>query len=91
VTPADTGTFVFDNDFPALLPIRLATSPPAHRSFVSRARAAGRAYLFIPRHDLTLAEWNPAASARVDTGPSNRGPGRRDFIGYVRVLRTGAR
>jgi UDPglucose--hexose-1-phosphate uridylyltransferase len=62
--PAYTSTFVFDNDFPALLP----DTPPAQMDEGGLLRAAGeagvcRVLCFSPRHDLTLAEM-PAPDIR---------------------------
>jgi UDPglucose--hexose-1-phosphate uridylyltransferase len=67
--PAYTGTFVFDNDFPALLP----SAPPAEQDvaglLVAHAeRGICRVVCFSPRHDLTLARMTPAEiRAAVDT------------------------
>ena len=67
--PQYTSTFVFDNDFAALLP----DTPPAERRegnlLVARAeRGVCRVVCFTPRHDLTLALMEPAAiRAVIDT------------------------
>ena len=60
--PAYTGTFVFDNDFAALLPqeARAAEAPSALlRS--QQARGVCRVVCFSPRHDLALSEMEPVA------------------------------
>jgi UDPglucose--hexose-1-phosphate uridylyltransferase len=77
VNPAYTGTFVFDNDFSALLP-----GAPEGAGAASAARAEGgdglltavpvrgvcRVMCFSPRHDLTLAQMElPALLSVVDT------------------------
>jgi UDPglucose--hexose-1-phosphate uridylyltransferase len=65
--PPYTGTFVFDNDFPALLPDTpegaAAGSDPLFRA--DGVRGACRVVCFSPRHDLTLAELDPAGVAAV--------------------------
>lgn len=55
--PAYTGTHVFDNDFPALLPDSVGRRGASDEMF-AREPAAGacRVVCFSPRHDLTLAE-----------------------------------
>ena len=74
--PAYTGTFVFDNDFAALLPPAAGASVPpgAASAAVSGAHAllrqepvdgTCRVICFSPRHDLTLAEMDVADIARV--------------------------
>lgn len=66
--PAYTGTYVFDNDFPALLPDG-STGHTAPHPLLRARRAAGacRVACFSPRHDLTLAEMDPAGiGAAVD-------------------------
>ncbi len=59
--PLYAGTFVFDNDFPALLP---EVPPPdgAPNELLRSASQAGacRVLCFSPRHDLTLAEMTAA-------------------------------
>lgn len=69
--PPYDGTFVFTNDFPALLPGAPAAAPaaaaaPASPLFQSEAvQGECRVICFSPRHDLTLAELPPADLARV--------------------------
>jgi UDPglucose--hexose-1-phosphate uridylyltransferase len=74
VNPPYPGTFVFDNDFSALLP---DASAPHAASATGPARTTDplfdlepvqgrcRVICFSPRHDLTLAEMDPADIARV--------------------------
>lgn len=54
--PRYEGTYVFTNDFPALLPDTPA--PPTGEALFRRAGASGtcRVMCFSPRHDLTFAE-----------------------------------
>src|SRR5690606_9055867 len=54
--PRYEGTYVFTNDFPALLPD--APAPPTGEALFRRAGASGtcRVMCFSPRHDLTFAE-----------------------------------
>ena len=55
--PHYTSTFVFDNDFPALLPGVLTADEPAVALLASQpVTGACRVVCFSPRHDLTLAE-----------------------------------
>jgi UDPglucose--hexose-1-phosphate uridylyltransferase len=59
--PAYTGTFAFDNDFPALFP----QSPPQRTDQASLLVAESelglcRVLCFSPRHDLTLGRMSPA-------------------------------
>ncbi|MBW7882316.1 MAG: UDP-glucose--hexose-1-phosphate uridylyltransferase [Caldilineaceae bacterium] len=92
--PAYTSTFVFDNDFAALLPdgprgpVRLPH--PAHDDlFVTEAETGTcRVLCFSPRHDLTLAEMDVAAiRCVVDVWASQiEELGARESINYVQVF-----
>lgn len=67
--PAYTGTYVFDNDFPALLPDTPAGEDQQSPLFQAQAeRGVCRVICFSPRHDWTLAHM-PVADIRgvVDT------------------------
>jgi UDPglucose--hexose-1-phosphate uridylyltransferase len=68
-TPAYTSTYVFDNDFAALLPDAPAepAEPPASSGLLVREPERGvcRVVCFSPRHDLTLGEMDPGAIERV--------------------------
>ncbi|NLE51732.1 MAG: UDP-glucose--hexose-1-phosphate uridylyltransferase [Chloroflexi bacterium] len=89
VNPAYTGTFVFDNDFPALLPDTPDEEPTAHPLFrIQGERGLARVICFSPRHDLTLAEMAiDDIRAVVDTwAAQTEDLGQRDFIGYVQVF-----
>lgn len=54
--PNYDGTFVFDNDFPALMPQSRRPDPAQHELLASSSQpGACRVLCFSPRHDLTLA------------------------------------
>ena len=66
VNPEYADTFVFTNDFPALLPEPEAggvEGPPLFQA--ERQRGTSRVICFSPRHDLTLAELDDAARRGV--------------------------
>ena len=74
VNPAYEATFVFDNDFSALLPSAPDAVPPSGLAAGSdlfqteTVRGTCRVICFSPRHDLTLANMpEPAIRAVVDT------------------------
>jgi UDPglucose--hexose-1-phosphate uridylyltransferase len=70
VNPPYEATFVFDNDFSALLPGALDVSPAAAGELFRTQTVSGtcRVICFSPRHDLTLAEMDVTAiRAVVDT------------------------
>jgi UDPglucose--hexose-1-phosphate uridylyltransferase len=65
--PAYATTFVFDNDFSALVPGDVPTTSPPVDPLLVAAPVSGicRVICFSPRHDLTLAEMDAAAVAGV--------------------------
>ena len=72
--PAYTGTFVFDNDYPALsdeggfgaeTPVQLRTLVTDEIVRAAPERGACRVLSFSPRHDLSLAEMTPEAVTEV--------------------------
>ncbi|HXX68976.1 MAG TPA: UDP-glucose--hexose-1-phosphate uridylyltransferase [Polyangiaceae bacterium] len=67
--PRYSSTFVFDNDFSALLPPPTPPSMASDPLFVTEAVAGVcRVVCFSPRHDLSLAEMDPASvGAVIDT------------------------
>ncbi len=72
VNPPYAGTFVFDNDFPALLPASAGAESGADAADpLLRAEPTSgvcRVICFSPRHDLTLAELDRAGTrAVIDT------------------------
>ncbi|MGH9371374.1 MAG: galactose-1-phosphate uridylyltransferase, partial [Vicinamibacterales bacterium] len=55
-------TYVFDNDLPCVAPHAPDPSPPSSSIYRSGdARGSARVVCYTPRHDLTLAELEPAA------------------------------
>jgi UDPglucose--hexose-1-phosphate uridylyltransferase len=67
LNPDYSSVYVFDNDFATLLPHTPAAVPtPAGNLLRAEAeRGICRVVCFSPRHDLTLAEMDPAAIRRV--------------------------
>lgn len=88
--PEYTGTFVFDNDFSALLPEESSDShESAHPLLRSEAeRGICRVVCFSPRHDLTLPELDlPAIETVLETWTRESVDlAARDFIRYVQVF-----
>jgi len=88
--PAYTGTFVFDNDFAALLPPEdNGTAQAVGGLFTAEAEdGLCRVVCFSPRHDLTLPEMTVGdVEAVVKTWTEETlDLGRRDFINYVQVF-----
>ncbi len=89
VNPDYRSTFVFDNDFPALLP----STPPADQAvgdlLIARAEAGVcRVVCFSPRHDLTMARMDRhALRGVVDVWvEETRVIGAEDRIAYVQVF-----
>src|SRR3972149_1055499 len=86
--PQYTTTFVFDNDYPALLPTSepIEASHPLLRS--EPASGACRVICFSPRHDLTLAHMSPGEIRPViDTWAAQvEELGSRADIGDVQVF-----
>jgi len=87
-TPAYTTTFVFDNDFPALVP-----APDAGEFSDGLLRAASqsgrcRVICFSPRHDLTLARMSVEEIVPVVEmwAQEVAALGAEDGIGYVQVF-----
>ena len=87
--PSYTGTYVFDNDFPALLPDTPSGEVDVQGLIVAEAeRGICRVVCFSPRHDLTLPELEPAALRRVvDTWvEQTEDLGARPLVNYVQVF-----
>lgn len=88
--PQYTGTFVFDNDFAALLPEPASEAYEENSSLlVSEAeRGLCRVICFSPRHDLTLPELDlPEIENVLATWTAQSADlGGRDFIQYVQVF-----
>jgi len=82
-------TFVFDNDFPALLPETPPNEIDISSLLVARAeRGLCRVVCFSPRHDLTLPDMAPADVGRVvDTWAEQvEELGALPFVNYVQVF-----
>lgn len=93
--PAYTSTFVFENDFSALLPPERGEAPssnssPGHSSLFVAEPASGicRVVCFSPRHDLTLPQMSQAEVEQVvhTWSEQTRELGSLDFINYVQVF-----
>jgi UDPglucose--hexose-1-phosphate uridylyltransferase len=87
--PDYTSTFVFDNDFPALLPSTPRFERNAGRLLVGRAEpGVCRVVCFSPRHDLTLSRMERAAlRGVVDVWVDEaRALGGRQEISYVQIF-----
>jgi UDPglucose--hexose-1-phosphate uridylyltransferase len=88
--PFYTGTFVFDNDFPALLPDAVkqcaGSSHPLLDSIPERGLC--RVVCFSPRHDLTLPEMDNSAIENVlgTWAHESLELGKKEFIQYVQVF-----
>jgi UDPglucose--hexose-1-phosphate uridylyltransferase len=90
INPAYSGTFVFDNDFPALLlPEEDAPGQGKESLFVAQPETGiCRVICFSPRHDLSLPEMPlEGIEAVVRTWSEQTVDlGQRDWIGYVQVF-----
>ena len=88
--PPYPSTFVFDNDFTALLPDSGGPEDPAGDELflVQRQRGICRVMCFSPRHDLTLARMTrEEIRAVIDTWADEVAAlGARDFIRYVQLF-----
>lgn len=89
--PQYTGTFVFDNDFPALLPPRDGEVEEALDTPLFRAQPESgvcRVGCFSPRHDLTLPELSLEQVEAVVWmwREETINIGNLDYIGYVQVF-----
>lgn len=83
-------TFVFDNDFAALLPDTITEAPAGDDSILCAESVRGlcRVVCFSPRHDLTLAEM-PTTDIRrvVDIWAEQTSEiGSNSFINYVQIF-----
>jgi len=87
--PDYTSTFVFDNDFAALLPDEAPAHASDHPLLASVSeRGLCRVVCFSPRHDLTLPELDQAAIENVIAAWTEQTVdlGNKDFIQYVQVF-----
>lgn len=89
LNPAYAGTFVFDNDFAALLPLEPGPPAPSDELFAAEPVAGlCRVVCFSPRHDLTLPELSlQEVEAVVRTWAEETAElGARPDIQYVQVF-----
>jgi UDPglucose--hexose-1-phosphate uridylyltransferase len=90
VNPPYTGTYVFDNDFPALLLPDSNDVLTAKQGFLKAEPEAGiaRVICFSPRHDLSLPEMSLEEVEAVLRTWSEQtlDLGTRDWIGHVQVF-----
>jgi len=89
MNPDYDSTFVFDNDFAALLPNPFLNHASDHPLFASVAESGlCRVVCFSPRHDLTLPEMDLASIEKVITTWTEQTVdlGKKDFIHYVQVF-----
>jgi len=88
--PAYTSTFVFENDFAALLPEPSGEVPRGESSLLVSESERGicRVICFSPHHDLSLPELDRSAIERVlaTWAEQSADLGGRDFIRYVQVF-----
>ena len=88
--PSYTGTFVFDNDFAALLPEPSSETHVENSSLLvfEPERGLCRVICFSPRHDLTLPELDlPSIENVLATWTEQSADlGGREFIQYVQVF-----
>ncbi len=88
--PNYTGTFVFDNDFPALVPGTRVDTAPLGETLLRAQPENGlcRVVCFSPRHDLTLPELPPAAVEEIIATWATQSAelGSKDFIQNVQVF-----
>ncbi|HEX2912041.1 MAG TPA: UDP-glucose--hexose-1-phosphate uridylyltransferase [Chloroflexia bacterium] len=89
VTPDYDSVYVFNNDFPALLPDTPEGSFKEDDLLIAVSeRGIGRVICFSPRHDLTLARMETSAIRKVvDTWADQyRELGSLDYIGHVQIF-----
>lgn len=87
--PLYTNTFVFDNDFAALLPESGREDSAQHPLLAAKPeQGICRVVCFSPRHDLTLPQMDvEAVQVVVETwAQESRELGEKDFICYVQVF-----
>lgn len=87
--PAYTGTYVFDNDFGALLPQPLPAMSSSHELLRSEpVRGVCRVVCFSPRHDLTLSQMPVSDITRVVQTWKEQyiELSKLDFIQYVQIF-----
>ena len=89
MNPDYESTFVFDNDFAALLPDQTPEHASSHPLLASVSeRGLCRVVCFSPRHDLTLPELDNASIEKVIATWAEQTVdlSKKDFIQYVQVF-----
>jgi UDPglucose--hexose-1-phosphate uridylyltransferase len=87
--PDYAGTFVFDNDFPSLVPHENTGPSTSHPLMTSiRERGICRVMCFSPRHDLTLPELDLSAIENIISTwiAQTLELSANDFIQYVQIF-----
>lgn len=88
--PPYTGVYVFENDFPALLPATTEEEPQSKHPLLTRESENGvcRVICFSPRHDLSLPDLSHEAIREVvDVWVAQcEELGAREDIGYVQIF-----
>lgn len=88
--PPYTGTFVFDNDFPALLPESTPDPVVPNHELLRQEPASGycKVVCFSPRHDLTLPDMSiEGVEAVISTWSSeSEALGAKEDVAYVQVF-----
>jgi UDPglucose--hexose-1-phosphate uridylyltransferase len=86
--PAYASTFVFENDFAALLPDEEAVAPGDELFRLERQRGLCKVMCFSPRHDLTLARMSrPEIRTVVDTWAGEVAAlGSLDWVRWVQLF-----
>jgi len=87
--PVYSGTFVFDNDFAALLPTTPADSLDEGGLLVAAGeQGVCRVVCFSPRHDVTLAEMTEEQIVKIVNvwAEEYHALAERPFIGYVQIF-----
>lgn len=87
--PTYTSTFVFDNDYAALLPVSSGEAAPVSDLLRARPeRGICRVICFSPRHDLTLSQMSHEEIGHVVDAwvAQTRELGALDFVNYVQIF-----
>ena len=87
--PDYSSTFVFDNDFPSLLPEENLAHEVDHPLLASVSeRGICRVICFTPRHDLTLPELDLSAIEKIISTWTEQAVklGENDFVRYVQIF-----
>jgi UDPglucose--hexose-1-phosphate uridylyltransferase len=89
INPQYTGTYVFTNDFPALLPENAELQAQEHELLVSKAeRGTCRVVNYSPKHHLTFAELSEAEIEQVIAiwQEEFRSLGEKPYINHVQIF-----